>query len=78
MTPSIWSVLIIFVVAPLAVVGLVTTIVLLTTSPSHRRAEADQIAPDNADDQEGTDENEAEDGSGESPGGDGEADSASE
>lgn len=53
MTPSIWSVLIIFVVAPLALAGLVTTIVLLTTSRSRPRAEADQAAAEIEDEQEG-------------------------
>lgn len=36
MTPSIWSVLVIFVAAPLTLAALVTSVVLLTTSPSRR------------------------------------------
>jgi hypothetical protein len=61
MTPSIWSVLIIFVAAPLAVAGLVTTIVLLTTSRPRPSAEADQAAPEIEDQQEYKEEDEASD-----------------
>lgn len=46
MTPSIWSVLAIFVAAPLALAGLVTLVVLLTTSPSRPFVEADEAAPE--------------------------------
>ena len=46
MTPSIWSALIIFVVAPLTLAGSVIAIVLLTTSRSRPSAGEDQPAPE--------------------------------
>ena len=36
MTPSVWSVLLIFVLAPIGVAGLVTVVVLLVASPVRR------------------------------------------
>lgn len=71
---SIWSVLTIFVVAPLALAGLVTTIVLLTTSRSRPWAEGDQAVSGD----EAEPESDAEDEAGEPPSDENDADSVSD
>ena len=48
MTPSVWSVLVIFVLAPLGVSALITAVVLLLASPTRRPVVQPVVGADHA------------------------------
>lgn len=53
MTPSVWSVLVIFVLAPLGVSALITAVVLLLASPTRRPVVQPVVGADEGAQEEG-------------------------